>query len=165
MDELIKTFHIDWKLLVAQIINFAIVLWVLYRFALKPLMKAMDKRSHEIAKSLDDAKKIESNLMMSNEEREAKIQEAKKEAAGIIESARGQGQKQAEEMIDKAKDEVKTVITEAKDQINNEKEVMLKEVKQEVGDLVVKTTKKVLVEVVDGKVDSDLIKKSLDNIK
>ncbi len=164
MDELIKTFHIDWKLLVAQIVNFAIVFWVLYKFALKPLMKTMDKRSKDIEKSLEDAKKIESNLLMSDQEREEKIKIAKKEASAIIESARGQGQKQAEEMVEKAKEEVKTVITDAKSQINNEKQIMLKEVKQEVGDLVVKTTKKVLGEAVDGKVDSELIKKSLDKI-
>src|SRR3989338_4853475 len=161
MDELIKTFHIDWQLLIAQLVNFGIVLYVLYRFALKPLMKAMDKRSKAIAKSLEDAKRIETNLMMSNEERERNVLEAKKEASRIIESARTEGKKQAEETVDKAKDEVKAVIEDAKSQIQNEKEAMLEEVKQEVGDLVVKATEKVLGEVVDGKVDAELINKTM----
>ena len=62
MEELIQTFHIDWKLLIAQLINFAIVLFVLWKFAIKPLSKTMDKRTNDIEKSIDDAKKIEENL-------------------------------------------------------------------------------------------------------
>jgi F-type H+-transporting ATPase subunit b len=165
MDELIKIFHIDWRLLIAQLINFGIVLWVLYRFALKPLFKVMDKRSKEIEKSLEDAKKIETNLMMTEEEREKKIQTAKKEAHEIIEQAREQGNKQAQEMLEKAKSDVSLVITEAKNQIQSEKETMLKEVKTEVTELVIKSTKKILAETVDGKIDSQLIDKTLTEIK
>jgi len=165
MDELIKTFHIDWKLLTAQLVNFAIVVWVIYRFGLKPLMKVMDKRSQEIQKSLDDAKKIETNLMMSEQEREEKIQTAKKEASAIIEQARLHGQKQAEEMIDQAKTEVKTVINQAKEQIQSEKHKMLKEIKQEVGQLVISSTKKVLNEVMNSKIDQEIIKKASANME
>ena len=41
MDELVKTFHIDWKLIIAQTVNFTIVLGVLWYFAFKPLMKVI----------------------------------------------------------------------------------------------------------------------------
>ena len=70
MQELITTFHIDWKLLIAQIVNFGLVLFVLWKFAIKPLSKVMADRSKEIEKSLDDAKQIRDNLTKSHEERE-----------------------------------------------------------------------------------------------
>ncbi|HLD27843.1 MAG TPA: F0F1 ATP synthase subunit B [Patescibacteria group bacterium] len=165
MDELIRTFHIDWKLLIAQLVNFAVVLWVLYRFAIKPLSKAMDKRSKEIAKSLEDAKKIETNLMMAEEEREKKIQAAKQEAHQIIEQAQAQGSRQAQEMLEQAKADVGRVVTEAKNQIKSEKETMLREVKTEVAELVVKSTRKILAETVDNKIDSKLIEQTLIEIK
>lgn len=164
MDELIKTFHLDWKLLIAQLVNFGIVLFVLWKFALKPLMKVMDQRKKEIEKSLDDAKKIEANLIMSNEGREKKILEAKKEAQRLIEEAQAHGQEQGQKLIEEAKAEVQTVIAAAKEQIANEKDRMLKEVKSEVSDLVIQTAKKVLSEVIDKKIDSEIIKQSLKKV-
>ncbi|PIT90381.1 MAG: ATP synthase F0 subunit B [Candidatus Komeilibacteria bacterium CG10_big_fil_rev_8_21_14_0_10_41_13] len=161
MDELIKTFHIDWKLLVAQIVNFGIVLFVLWRFALKPLMKIMDKRTREIEKSLDDAKKIETNLMMSERAREEKIIEAKQSAVRILTEAREQAKDQGQNLIDSAKGEVQTIVAAAKEQMTREKTKMLEEVKGEVSQLIVKATEKVLVEVADAKLDQQTINKVL----
>ena len=54
MDSLISTFHIDWHLIVAQLVNFAVVILVLWRFALKPLGKLMDERGQTIAGGLEN---------------------------------------------------------------------------------------------------------------
>ena len=56
MESIISTFHIDWKIIIAQMINFVIVFVVLYIFALKPLSKLMKERGEKIAKGIDDAK-------------------------------------------------------------------------------------------------------------
>ncbi|MDP2587138.1 MAG: F0F1 ATP synthase subunit B [Candidatus Komeilibacteria bacterium] len=164
MEELIKTFHIDWKLLIAQLVNFGIVLLVIWKFALKPLNKVMDKRGKEIAKSLEDARAIEANLAKSEKEREERILAAKKEAQEIIETSRNQGKQQGQEIIESAKREVQTVIAAAKEQIANEKDRMIKEIKTEVSQLVVLTTKKVLTEVLDENLDSKMIENSLKKI-
>ena len=161
MEELIKTFHIDWKLLIAQTVNFAIVLLVLWRYALKPLTVLMDKRSKEIAKSLDDAKVIEVNLAKSRKEKEEIILTAKKEAQTIIEQSRLQGQKQGQELLEKSKEDVQAVITEAKRQIVQEKEKMLETVKQEVGSLVIEATAKVFKELANEDLDEKMVKNML----
>ena len=62
MESIIKTFHIDWKLMIAQIINFAIVVGIIWYFAIRPLIKKMTERTKTIEKSLEDAKKIEENF-------------------------------------------------------------------------------------------------------
>lgn len=162
MDELIKTFHIDWKLLTAQIINFAIVLLVLWRYALKPLMAMMDKRAKEIAKSLEDARKIEENLARAAKEKEEIIASAKKEAHNIIEQSRQSGSRQGQEMIEKAKEEVQQVISQAKIQIAQEKEKMLVEVKSEVSGLVVESTARILKEMAGETLDGKIINKIME---
>ncbi|MBU0613254.1 ATP synthase F0 subunit B, partial [Patescibacteria group bacterium] len=86
MDELVKTFHIDWKLLIAQIINFGIVLGILWYFALKPLMKVMNKRNEDIEQSLKNAEEIEKRLKAAGESKEQMILEAKKESQVIMEN-------------------------------------------------------------------------------
>jgi len=68
MDSIISTFHIDWKIIVAQAINFVIVFVVLYLFALKPLKKLMEERTEKISKGIDDAKKSNELLKKANEE-------------------------------------------------------------------------------------------------
>lgn len=161
MQELITTFHIDWKLLIAQIVNFGIVLFVIWKFAFKPLTKVMDERSKDIAKSLDDAKKIEENLAKSLEEKNQIIMEAKKEAQGIIQKSQEQGKKQGEEIVASAKTEVANVIAGAKEQIAEEKIKMIKDVKTEVANLVVESTKKILEKVINKDLDEKIIKESL----
>lgn len=164
MEELVKIFHIDWKLLIAQIVNFAVVVWVLYRFALKPLMKILEKRNAEISKSLDDAKQMEVNLMMSAQEKANLITAAKKEANAIIEASRIDGSKQAQELLEKAKSEVNAVVTSAKQQIADEKEKMLAESRKEIGELVINVTEKVLRGTMNQEIDKNLIAKSLTDL-
>ena len=57
MQEFINTFHIDWKLMIAQLINFGIVFGAFYLLAAKPLRKLMQDRGDLISKGVDDAKK------------------------------------------------------------------------------------------------------------
>ena len=57
MDSIISTFHIDWKIIIAQMINFGVVFVVLYIFALKPLSKLMTERGEKIETGISDAKK------------------------------------------------------------------------------------------------------------
>ena len=55
MDSFIETFHIDLKIIISQVINFVIVLFVLQYLALKPLKKLMSERTMRINKGLEDA--------------------------------------------------------------------------------------------------------------
>ncbi|MFA6177454.1 MAG: ATP synthase F0 subunit B [Candidatus Paceibacterota bacterium] len=68
MDSIISTFHIDWKIIIAQAINFGVVFVVLYIFALKPLSKLMAERSEKISKGIDDAKESSGLLQKAAEE-------------------------------------------------------------------------------------------------
>jgi F-type H+-transporting ATPase subunit b len=71
MDSIISTFHIDWKIIIAQAINFGVVFVVLYIFALKPLSKLMAERSEKIKKGVEDAKKSDELLQKAAKEYEA----------------------------------------------------------------------------------------------
>ena len=76
MDTLLGTFHIDWRLLVAQIINFAIVFAVLYRFVVKPLQKVMLERTAKIEQGLKDAENARARLTNAENDYTQKIAEA-----------------------------------------------------------------------------------------
>jgi F-type H+-transporting ATPase subunit b len=165
MDSLITTFHIDWKLLIAQIVNFGIVLAVLWYFALKPLLKTMKDRGEEIDASLKNAEKIKENLTKVEKDKDAILMAAKKEAQMIIEESRKQGNEQGEQMVNNAKQEVQAVIATAKEQINTAKEKMLVDAKAEVGDLVIQATKKILEKTGSKELDEKMVEKTLKELK
>mgnify|MGYP001580267746 CR=1 FL=1 len=163
MGSLIETFHIDLKLFVAQVINFAIVFGVLYFFALKPLMKVMGARTKTIEKSLDDAKKIEENLTKAEEDYKEKINEAKKEASAILAKVMEAAEVKKKETVNKAKEEIGQVINQEKAKIQAEKGQVMKEIKKEVADLVAISLEKILKEKVDYKRDKEIIKEVISN--
>ena len=159
MENLIETFHIDLKLLIAQVINFAIVFCILYFFALKPLMKVMRDRTKKIEKSMDDAHKIEEKLSRTDEEYSKAISKAKKEANIIMEKAGAQAEDRKKEMVIKAKEEIGQIINQEKANMQAEKAKTLKEIKREVADLVVVSVEKVLEKKLDSKKDEELIRR------
>ncbi len=70
MDSIISTFHIDWKVIIAQAINFGVVFVVLYVYALKPLNKLMKERGDKIQAGISDAKKSNQLLEQATKEYE-----------------------------------------------------------------------------------------------
>ncbi|OGI88043.1 hypothetical protein A2914_01760 [Candidatus Nomurabacteria bacterium RIFCSPLOWO2_01_FULL_41_21] len=70
MEEFIETFHIDWKLMIAQAVNFLIVLAVFYFLAAKPLRKLMKDRGEEIEGGLNHAKEAKELLQKASAEYE-----------------------------------------------------------------------------------------------
>ncbi len=158
MDSLVSTFHLDLKLFIAQTVNFAIVLGVLYFFAFKPIAKMMAERSQKIEKSLADAKEIEDRLQEAETEKKTIITEAKKAATEILAAADLQGAKRQDEMIKKAKEDIEKIISSEKGKLAAEKAETLKELKAETASLVTLTVEKLLKEKMDGAKDQELIK-------
>ncbi len=163
MESLIQTFHLDIKLIIAQLVNFAIVAVVLWYFALKPLIKVMQERTKTIEKSLNDAKKIEDRLVKTEAEKRQILEATRKEAANILEEANKKAEDNRKESVSKAKEEIEKLVEKGKYQLVADREKMLSDVKAQVADLVVDATKKVLGEAltkdVDKKVVEDAIKK------
>ncbi|MEJ0002153.1 MAG: hypothetical protein WDN09_03200 [bacterium] len=76
MDEFISTFHIDWKLMLAQAVNFGLVFVALYLIAAKPLRKLIQDRGQEITTGLENAKQNAEMLANTKKEYDAALQKA-----------------------------------------------------------------------------------------
>ncbi len=159
MDSLIETFHIDWRLLSAQIFNFAVVFAVLYWFAFKPIGKIMADRTSMIEKGLDDAKKVEKKLEETRIEFDKTLSEAKKQANAILEKAAAESEARKQEMIIRAKEEIGQIINQEKRKMQDEKAVTLKEIKKQVADLAIAAAEKILGEKMNEKKDMEMIRK------
>src|SRR3989344_5282594 len=163
MESIISTFHIDWKIIIAQAVNFGVVFIVLYIYALKPLSKLMKERSEKIAKGIDDAKSNAEILNNTKAEYEDALVKARKEADKIFQEGKKEAETKKVLMLDKAKDEVAIMIENGKKNLENEKIKMVKEATEEITSLSVKIAEKILGKSIDGHFDQKTIKE-LDNI-
>lgn len=146
MDSLISTFHIDFKLMIAQLFNFVLVFICLYFIAAKPLRKLIDDRDEEIKKGLADAKANAEILENTAKESEAAMRKARTEANEIFDKAKKEVEKKKTEMLENAKKEVSDMLAQGKKMLDSEREKMIAEAKNEVVGLVVSATEKILAE-------------------
>lgn len=161
MESLINTFHIDIKLLLAQLVNFAVVFAVLYFFAFKPLAKIMSERTKKIEQSLQDADSITKKLAQTKQEQAEIIKQAKQEALALLQTATQDGEARKNELVVKAKQEIGLLINQEKASMQQEKANTLAEIRQEAAGLVAAAVEKILGEKLNDKNDQELIKKTL----
>ncbi len=164
MDSLISTFHIDWKLMVAQAINFAVVLVVLWRFALRPLKKLMDERGKTIAGGIENAEKQKELLRVQQEEYEKTLAQARVEASEIMKEVKKDAEAKRAELLSKAQEESASLVQAGKAQLEAEKAKMLEDAKKELVGIITIATEKVLGDTVTAKVESKLVEDSIKNI-
>lgn len=159
MDSFITTFHIDWKIIIAQAINFIIVLIILHFLVLKPLRKLMAERSDKIAGGLTDAKANAELLQKTTAEYEAALVRAREEAHILFQ----EGKKEAEEkkaiMLEDAKIEVEKMVEAGKRNLEAEKAKMMEDAKREIVSLVVSATEKLITDITDESIDTKVTKR------
>lgn len=144
MESIISTFHIDWKIIIAQAINFAVVFVVLYVYALKPLAKLMAERGEKIGKGIDDAKTNAELLAKSELEYEAALTKARNEANKIFQDGKKEAEAKKLAMLEEAKNEVSTIIANGKKTLEAEKAKMVEEAKSEIVSLAMAATEKLI---------------------
>lgn len=158
MSEFIATFHIDWKLMLAQIVNFGLVFAALYLLAAKPLKKLMDDRTLEINTGLDNAKKAQIALDNANLVKEEIIHEAKDSAKVIIIQSQADGKEIVKEAKNKAVLEKEEIIKQAKIDAEKEKKIANEAVQKEASVLVAESVRKIMDSYVKKGKGEDIIK-------
>jgi F-type H+-transporting ATPase subunit b len=131
---------IHWKILVAQTINFSIVLFVLWRFAYRPIFAMLEARREKIAESLANAEKIKAELARTEAERKRILAQAGDVANQMIEEGRSAAARVREVETQKAITAAEQIMAKAREAAAQDHARMLAELKSEVGRLVVQTT-------------------------
>lgn len=106
-----ESLGLDWKVLLAQLVNFVLLLVIVKKFLYGPLVKVIDERNKKISTALDDSKKIEEKLQT--------IESKEKELLGL---AKEKAKKEREEMLEIAAKERQKIIDDAKTQAGREYE-------------------------------------------
>lgn len=164
MEALIQTFHIDWRLIVAQMINFAIVFLVLWRFVFRPLSRVMAERTATIEKSLAQSRDTEALVAKTKAEQEVLLQQARHNANTIVAEAQAAASEQRKKALATAKSEVASIVEQGKQQMAQERMAMVRAAKQELADVVIAATGKVVADIADTKLDKKMVEKTLSSV-
>ena len=147
----IGTLGINLKIFVAQLINFTVVLLVLWKWAYTPIIKLLDERAEKIEQSVKKADDIDQRVQELAAEQKTIITEAKSEASKIMDQTKVDADERRKVLLDKAKADVGAVVAQGKAQLQTEKENMISEARVEIGAIAVEAAKKILAEAVDEK--------------
>jgi F-type H+-transporting ATPase subunit b len=157
-------FGLNINLLIAQIVNFGILFFILFTFVYKPILKTLDQRRDKIEHSLAQAKEIEEKTKEMNDSIAWQLQEAKQQASDVIAEAKQIGEKSHAEILVRANKEVADMVQKAKEEIGREKDSMMKEVKEYVVKTSLYIVEKVLSEKIDSKTKEKIVMESFEDI-
>lgn len=139
-----ESFGVSLPEIIAQILSFSVLAFVLWRFAFKPVIATLDERQKKIADGLRYAEETKARLDSAQQEIADTLKKAQIEAAAIIEQARKASKELAEREATASTERAGSIITTAQQAIELEKQKMLAEVRTEIARLVIATTQRVL---------------------
>lgn len=150
--------------IVAQLISFLILFFILKKFAWKPILKILDDRKAKIAadfKKIEDTKSEVSKLKADYEKQLSVIEDTSRIK---LQEAIKEGSKLADEIKKKAQEEAQRIIDTAKDSIKYEVEQAKKELKEKIVDLTIEVTEKIIKEKLTEEKDKKLINDFISNM-
>lgn len=143
LETIIKTFHVEWPLLIAQVINVAVVLWVLKKFAFGPILAMLEQRRSKIAEGEEKLKHIERQLAESEATTAAAIAKANDEAVRLIHEAKQGAALFTEQKAQEAIASAQQILSKAEAAAKADRDRLSTELKREFGRLVAATTSQV----------------------
>lgn len=159
--EALDSLGIDFKILLAQIINFLLLLLILRKFLYGPIVGMLDKRKKSIEEGLKNAEDARMAIEKAQEDYEQKISAAVKEADKILTEAKKQAKSEAEQIVSAANKNSTEMIEKTKKQIETEKTRIISEAKRDLADLVIKATEKIIAK----DPDKNSVKEVIDEMK
>ncbi|MEK7150900.1 MAG: hypothetical protein AAB783_01740 [Patescibacteria group bacterium] len=127
---------VDWRLLLAQGVNFLVVIVVLTVFIWKPLLRMMDMRRERIEDGLQNAKNADARLASIDKLKDARMLEAEREAVKLISDAEDDATYRAESIIKTGEKKVATIMKDGQAILAQHREEQFDELIREAGSIV-----------------------------
>ncbi len=163
--ELLKTFGFDPVLLVAQVINFLIIFYILKRFLYKPILEMLKKRAESVKEAFKQAE--EARLLLEDSEIKEKeiLKRARLTAEQIIKDAKVQAQEEGSVALENSKKQAERLIKDAKRQIELEEKETEKKLTTYVSTLAIELLTKSSKDLFSQKEQKDITANALRKLK
>jgi F-type H+-transporting ATPase subunit b len=143
--------------LIWGVVSFAIVLFLLTRFAFPKLREMVEKREQEIQRNLESAEEAKGEANKQLEDYKKQLAEARSEANRIIEDSRAQAEQVRKDLVAKAEKDSETIVARAQEQIEAERLRTIQELQAQIADLSIELAEKVVGRSLDGGSQRELV--------
>jgi F-type H+-transporting ATPase subunit b len=140
VQQIAQTFGVDWPQLIAQIISFSIVCFLLQRFAYKPVLNMLEQRRKQVAEAVANTKKIADELAQAETHRQETLAETNEQINKLLEEGRAAAARVKDEETQKAIASAELILAKAREAAQQDHARMLAELKKELGRLIVEAT-------------------------
>jgi len=154
----------DPGLYIWSIVIFLVLLFLLMKFAWKPLLAMLEKREENIRQALVDAEKARDELANVKDDTEKLLNEARAESQAIVAAGKKNAERMKDEIVEKAQSKSNALINEAKKQIELEKDRAITDVRAEVVNISMQVAEKLIKKNLSKEDNLKLINDSLSNI-
>jgi F-type H+-transporting ATPase subunit b len=138
-------------------ICFAIVAFLLVRFAFPRLRETVEARENTIQKALEDTERSRDEAKKLLEDYRKQLSEARSEANRVIEESRRQGEEVRRDIISRAEKDAEGIVARARDQIEAERNRTVQELRGQIAQLSIDLAEKVVGRSLDGEAQRDLV--------
>lgn len=160
--EILGKLGFDWKVALANLVNFFIIFLLLRNVVFKKIGNAITERQEKIKKGLEDAESAKTALMMAESEKQEILKESYKEARKITEDAENRGEKIVEDYKLQASEESQKIKEKALSDIESRKGEMEKDLQEKYSSLLVEGLEKLASQKI-GKEESEEFTRSIIN--
>ena len=163
MEKLLTEFSIG--LFFWQTVIFVLLIFLLKKFAWKPILDAVNEREEGIRSALKSAEKAREEMASLQSDNEETLKKARLERDGLLKEAREIKQKLIEEAKNEANNEAKKIIIQAQETIESEKNAAIVDLKNQVANLSIEIAEKVLKEKLsEDKAQMNLVKELVKDV-
>lgn len=153
---------IDGISLLVYVVNFGILLVLLYLVAYKPILRMLDQRRQTIQGSLDEADRVRQEAQQQREELEQRLQEGRQESQRMLDQARQVADQVREQEMQRARDEAERLTERAREEIQRERDQAVAEVRRQFADLAIQAAEQVIGRSLDRDAHRELVEKALE---
>ncbi|GBD14812.1 ATP synthase subunit b [bacterium HR25] len=157
----LRALGINLPSLLAQLINFTILLVVLYFLAYKPALRYLDERRRRIQEGLEASEEAKRRLARTEEEVQAQLERARQEGQALVAQAQQVANRIQEEARAQARREAEQLLARARSEIQLERDAAIAELRREFADLTIRAAERVIRQSLDREAHRRLIEETL----
>ncbi len=157
-----ETLGVHLPSLVIYLVNFLLVLGLLFAFAYRPILRLMDQRADRIKESLEASERAREEAASSQQAVEEQLVEARREAQRIMDQAREAAERFRAEEMERAREQAETFVSRAQADIQRERDAAIEEVRANFSDLAITAAERVVRRSLDRQAHEDLITQVLE---
>ncbi len=148
---------IDWFTVVAQVINFLILVWLLKRFLYKPILDAIDAREKRIAKELAAAAAKMVEAQQQRDEFERKNEEFEQQRTALLSKATDEAHAERSRLLDEARQAANVLLSKRQEALRNDAQNLQQEISRLTQQEVFAIARKALANLTDASLEQRMV--------